>query len=311
MAEEETPIRGCTGRLHLAISQPKESARLLIAGYGAAGRAYAAGFRKEGAEVTAIDPFCDQQSQNIALASDISLRKQLPDDLQGFDLAIVLSPAAASLEIIRQLAARLGTCPILDLTSSAPSAMQEAFCILGDRLVDGTVLGAVGLGGLTTPMVFAGNRAEQVANTLRALGCKIACIEGDPGSASALKLLRSLFMKGLEALVVETQLAAAALGQTDGLQIALADLAEVDMPEFLREMLRTHPKHAARRTHEIEAAEALVLEAGFKPFMLPAARQLFARTAATGSGPDETPEIALQWLDHHFNPRKQADHATA
>lgn len=295
----------------MAISQIPKGVRLLIAGYGAAGKAYATGFKEGGASVTAIDPFSDQELQMIALANGIALSKELPHDLESYDLAIILSPAAASLEIIHELAARPGSCPILDLTSSAPRTMQAASDILGDRLVDGTVLGAVGLGGLTTPMVFAGTHAEQVAQMLRILGCHIACIDGEPGSASALKLLRSLFMKGLEALVVETQLAAAALGQSDGLGIALADLAEVDMPEFLAEMLRTHPKHAGRRTHEIEAAELLMLDAGIKLFMLPAARQLFARTAATGPGPDELPDIALQWLDRHFNQDKDANHATA
>lgn len=285
--------------------------RLLIAGYGAAGRAYAAGFRERGAAVTAVDPFSDDDAQQVALTDGIVLEKELPQDLGRFDLVIILTPAAASPQIIRQLAGRPGTCPILDLTSSAPRAMQEASTVLGDRLVDGTVLGAVGLGGLTTPMVFAGNHARKVAEMLGALGCRVTCIEGQPGSASTLKLLRSLFMKGLEALVVETRLAAAALRQSDGLGIALADLADVDMPALLAEMLRTHPKHAGRRTSEIEAAEALMRDAGFTPVMLPAARQLFTRTAAAGPGPDQSPEAALQWLDLHFNPQTEATRATA
>lgn len=292
-------------------SKTTEDIQLLVAGYGAAGRAYAAGFREAGAGVTAVDPFAEDNSLKEAQARGISLLNALPGSLDSFDLVIILSPAAASLDIIRQLADRPGACPVLDLTSSAPGAMLQASAILGDRLIDGTVLGAVGLGGLATPMVFAGKQANEVAAMLRSLGCYIACIDGEPGSASALKLLRSLFMKGLEALVVETQLAAAALGQSAGLSIALADLAEVDMPEFLAEMLRTHPKHAARRTHEIEAAASLMRSSGFTPLMLPATAKLFARTAAAGPGPDETPEAALQWLDTQFNPHTEVANATA
>ncbi|WBU59252.1 DUF1932 domain-containing protein [Paracoccus albus] len=292
-------------------SKTTKDIQLLVAGYGAAGRAYASGFREAGAGVTAVDPFAVEEVKKEAQTLGISLLKELPGNLGRFDLVIILSPAAASLDIIRQLADRSGVCPILDLTSSAPSVMQQASAILGDRLIDGTVLGAVGLGGLATPMVFAGRQAKGVATMLRRLGCYIACIDGEPGSASALKLLRSLFMKGLEALVVETQLAAAALGQTDGLRIALADLAEVDMPEFLAEMLRTHPKHAGRRTHEIEAAISLMRDAGLTPFMLLAARQLFARTATAGPGPDESPEAALRWLESQFNPHREVANATA
>lgn len=292
-------------------SKTTEGIQLLIAGFGAAGRAYALGFREAGAGVTAVDPFAEDEAQNEAQTLGISLLREIPGNLGSFDLAIILSPAAASLDIIQQLADRSVACPVLDLTSSAPSAMQQASTILGERFIDGTVLGAVGLGGLATPMVFAGKQANGVARMLRELGCYIVCIDGEPGSASALKLLRSLFMKGLEALVVETHLAATALGHTDGLRIALADLAEVDMPEFLAEMLRTHPKHAGRRTHEIEAAASLMRGAGLTPLMLSAASQLFARTAAAGPGPDESPEAALQWLDIQFNPHTEVANATA
>lgn len=292
-------------------SKTTQDIQLLVAGFGAAGRAYASGFREAGARVTALDPFIEDEARKEADTLGITLLREPPGDLGSFDLVIILSPASASLDIIQRFADLSGACPILDLTSSAPGAMQQASAILGDRLIDGTVVGAVGLGGLGTPMLFAGKQASRVAAMLRELGCCISCIDGEPGSASALKLLRSLFMKGLEALVVETQLAAAALGQSDGLRIALADLAEVDMPGFLAEMLRTHPKHAGRRTHEIESAAALMRDAGFTPFMLPAAGQLFARTAAAGPGPDESPEAALRWLDAHFNPHTEVENATA
>jgi len=291
--------------------QPSNTVRLLIAGYVAAGRAYAVGFHQAGADVTAMDPFADGESQKTALAAGIVLDTKLPDDLGPFDLVIILSPAAATLGIIRELAARTGTCPVLDLTSSAPGAMQEGALILGERFIDGTVLGAVGLGGLATPMVFAGKQAETAAAMLRPLGCRISCIDGAPGSASQLKLLRSLFMKGLEALFVETRLAAAALGQTDGLSIALADLADIDMPAFLDEMLRTHPKHAGRRTHEVAAVEEMMQEAGFTSYMLPATRQMFTRTAAAGTGPDISPEEALSWLSLNFTPQTEDADAKA
>lgn len=295
----------------MVISPVPESVRLLIAGYGAAGRAYAAGFRAQGAEITAVDPYADTKAQEAAQTSGITLQCKLPDDLDRFDLVVILSPAAASLDIIRQLAARPGTCPILDLTSSEPGTMRDAHEILGARFVDGTVLGAVGLGGVATPMAFAGSCADEVAEILRPLGCQITCLDGAPGSASVLKLLRSLFMKGLEALVIETQLAACALDQSEDLGIALSDLAEVDMPAFLAEMLRTHPKHAGRRTHEVEAAMTLMRNAGFSPVMLPATQEVFRRTARLGSGPDASPTIALQWLDRHLNPEHEVNRATA
>ncbi|HSF93362.1 MAG TPA: hypothetical protein VLA51_14340, partial [Paracoccaceae bacterium] len=187
---------------------------LLIMGFGAAGKAYAKGFAPF-ADVTASDPFAVLGAKPDGFA----FRYDIPETLEGVDLVIILSPAAASLTICKALAQLPGTCPVLDLTSAQPSAMQAAARILGPRFVDGTVLGAVGLTGLGTPMVFSGAKAEDIAAILTPLGCKITCLGDPPGAASQLKLLRSLFMKGLEALVVEMNLTAAALGQSDDLDL--------------------------------------------------------------------------------------------
>lgn len=270
--------------------------RLLIVGFGAVGRIYARGFADAGARVVAVDPAGDDTARVFAREAGVVLHPALPDSLEGLDLVIILTPASVGGLVARDIAARPGQCPVLDLTSSAPEAMIGAAKLLGERLVDGTVMGAVGLGGLATPMLLAGPRAPVLADLLNAVGCRVTCLDGVAGDASALKLLRSLFMKGLEALVVETRMAAAALGQSGQLPLAFADLAEVDLDAFLTEMLRTHPRHAARRHAEIAAAARLVEGAGLSPVMAGAATAVFARTAGFGSGPDGTPEMALDWL---------------
>ena len=270
--------------------------RLLVVGFGAAGRVYCEAFAKAGAKVTAVDPALNATAMEAGGRLGIDTSHTLPDTLDGMDLAVVLTPASVSLKIEAAIGERPGACPVLDLTSSTPEAMHAAQELLGDRLVDGTVMGAVGLGGVATPMILAGKKAQAVADILAPLGCRITCLDGAPGEASTLKLLRSLFMKGLEALVVETQLAAAALDQSENLPLALSDLSEVDINAFLAEMLRTHPKHAARRHVEIVAASDLMEKAGMRPIMADAASSLFARTASFGAGPDETPGHAIDWL---------------
>ncbi|WP_050526197.1 NAD(P)-dependent oxidoreductase [Pseudorhodobacter aquimaris] len=264
---------------------------ILIMGFGAAGQAYARGFAPY-AHVTASDPYAGA----AAGCTELTLCKEMPETLESFDLVIILSPAAVGFSICEEVAKRAGTCPVLDLTSAAPDAMQRAANLLGPRFVDGTVLGAVGLTGLGTPMVFSGPKAADVASLLTPFGCKITCLDGPPGAASTLKLLRSLFMKGLEALVVETNLTAEALGQSSGLELALGDLAEVKVTDLMTEMLRTHPRHAERRMHEVEAATALMQGAGLTPVMSQATLCVFSRTAAGGKGPDASVQQALDWL---------------
>ncbi|MFG6621524.1 DUF1932 domain-containing protein [Sulfitobacter sp. 1A05707] len=279
----------------MAQLQDTDKPALLIVGFGAAGRAYAEGFAPH-AHVTASDPYLDPTLK----LEDIRLCSDLPETLEGYDLVIVLSPAVASLSICKALAALPGRCPVLDLTSSEPANMEAAAALLGPRFVDGTVLGAVGLTGLATPMVFSGPEAARVAGVLTPLGCAITCLDAPPGAASTLKLLRSMFMKGLEALVVETNLTALKLGQTNGLDLALSDLKEVNILDQMAEMLRTHPRHAQRRKHEIIAAVDLAQSAGVTPVMAQATLSLFERTANSGTGPDRSPQAALEWLSEQL-----------
>ena len=277
----------------MADSSSPDRPAILIMGFGAAGRAYATGFAPF-ANVTAADPFADLGNT----PNGITLRSDMPETIAGFDLVVILSPAAAGLAICKALSERAGTCPVLDLTSAEPANMQAASRILGPRFVDGTVLGAVGLTGLATPMVFAGPKAHDIAAVLTPFGCKITCLDAAQGAASQLKLLRSLFMKGLEALVVETNLTAAALGQSDDLDLALSDLADLNITDLMAEMLRTHPRHAERRMHEVEAAASLMQGAGLSPVMTRATLTVFERTAAAGIGPDTSAQAALAWLSN-------------
>lgn len=270
---------------------------LLVIGYGAAGRAYTEAFAAAGASVTASDPVATAEQQDQAAAQGVRLTSALPQSLHDFDMVIVLTPAAASRQICGALAALPGVCPVLDLTSSAPDTMRDNAAILTDRFIDGTVLGAVGLSGIATPMIFAGASADKAKAILGALGCRITCLDGAaPGTASELKLLRSVFVKGLEALFVEFKLCAAAMDHDTRLRLMLWDLGEVEIFGFLEEMLRTHPRHAERRLHEVEAAQALVAEKGLATPMTEATRMLFSRTAKTRGGPDTDPQEALSWL---------------
>jgi 3-hydroxyisobutyrate dehydrogenase-like beta-hydroxyacid dehydrogenase len=99
--------------------------------------------------------------------------------------------------------------------------------------------------------------AKDFAATMNALGFAVSAREGSAvGDASSLKLLRSLFAKGLDALVVESMLAAEALGLRQDLVELLSDFDQRPMCDHIDMYLRTHPTNAARRLVEMELAEA-------------------------------------------------------
>ncbi|MCJ8139870.1 DUF1932 domain-containing protein [Falsirhodobacter halotolerans] len=264
--------------------------RVLVVGYGAAGRPIADGLASSGANVTAVDGVVPDDS-------NVPVLPRLPEDLGAWDLVITVVTSAATLALARDIAARPGTPPVLDLSSSPADLMAQVHRLLGDRLVDGVILGAVALGRHRTPLLFAGGPAGQVADMLAPLGCRITVLpDAGIGDAGKLKLLRSVFTKGIEALVVELHQVASAMGQVERLPKVLADLEEGSFHALTQEMLRTHPRHAARRLHEIEDAQAAIHGVGLASPMTDAAHAVFERTSKAGPGPDTSPAQALEWL---------------
>ena len=89
-----------------------------------------------------------------------------------------------------------------------------------------------------------------------------------PGDAAGLKLLRSVFMKGIAAAALESLAAADAAGVE---QHVRADLAAVLGEPLLDRLLTGSRTHAARRVDEMRAAAAYVEELGVEPRIAAAA----------------------------------------
>jgi 3-hydroxyisobutyrate dehydrogenase-like beta-hydroxyacid dehydrogenase len=110
----------------------------------------------------------------------------------------------------------------------------------------------------------------------------------DPGMAATRKLLRSVVVKGLTALVVESMQAAEAAGLAaetwDNItgQLAAADEG------FIHRLVTGTGRHAARRVHEMEAAAELLAELGVEPIMTKATA---ARLRSVAAGASSVPSL--------------------
>jgi 3-hydroxyisobutyrate dehydrogenase-like beta-hydroxyacid dehydrogenase len=101
----------------------------------------------------------------------------------------------------------------------------------------------------------------------------VEVVSGQAGDAAALKLLRSVFMKGLAAAAIESLSAAEAAGHAEWLEQQLADVIG---RALLDRLLAGSRVHAARRADEMEAARDLVLELGVEPRIASASMALLA-----------------------------------
>jgi 3-hydroxyisobutyrate dehydrogenase-like beta-hydroxyacid dehydrogenase len=99
-----------------------------------------------------------------------------------------------------------------------------------------------------------------------------------PGDAAGLKLLRSVFMKGMASAALESLAAAKAAGAEDRVH---ADIASVIGEELLERLLSGSHAHAARRVDEMRAAAAYLEELGIEPRIAAAAAELLEELSAT------------------------------
>jgi 3-hydroxyisobutyrate dehydrogenase-like beta-hydroxyacid dehydrogenase len=119
--------------------------------------------------------------------------------------------------------------------------------------------------------------ARAFADELVPLGMPVTVVSELAGDAATLKLLRSVFMKGLAASAVESVTAAEAAGHADWLK---GELAAVIGEPLLERLLEGSRRHAARRVDEMEAARDLLLELGIEPRIATASAALLAELEA-------------------------------
>lgn len=193
----------------------------------------------------------------------------------------------------------------VDMTTADPAEMRACGALAqagAAHFVDVAITGAVNLGGSRTPLLVAGVKAGFVQELFLPLGGSVRVVGEQPGDAASLKLLRSIYTKGMEALAVECLVTAEAMGLREPLYAVLQDIDETPLRTLMESMVRTHIPHSARRRNEVAEAQQQMVRNGLAPIVSPAVEALFATTAQahaaqpfTGASTDE----AIAWLGSH------------
>jgi 3-hydroxyisobutyrate dehydrogenase-like beta-hydroxyacid dehydrogenase len=157
------------------------------------------------------------------------------------------------------------------------------------RFADVGLLGPIPSRGLGAPALASGTGAQAFAEFFRPLGMPVTIVSAEAGDAAALKLIRSVFMKGLAASAVESLRAAEAIGHDGWLR---DEIAAVIGEPFLERLVDGSTRHAVRRIDEMEAARDLLLELGVEPRVASASASLLTELASepvAPVGPDVRP----------------------
>jgi 3-hydroxyisobutyrate dehydrogenase-like beta-hydroxyacid dehydrogenase len=287
--------------------------RIAIIGLGEVGRCYARGFAEiAGCSLGLCEPSPGVAASRLAEELGLKLHASPGPWLAAAEMVVSCVTGSAALDAFRSCLPHLQPCcEYADLTTANPADMRTAAAEAAARsvvFVDFAIVGGIALTGSRTPLLCAGRAGRRALDAFAALGAPVRVLEsGEPGDAASLKLLRSIFTKGLEALAVECLMAAERHKVREELYGVLSDIDRTPLRDLLEMMLRTHVVHAKRRLREVEDAGRQLRRSGMPLRVQPAVRDLFAATADAldRNGAEEAPptaEAALAWLLASLSP---------
>jgi 3-hydroxyisobutyrate dehydrogenase-like beta-hydroxyacid dehydrogenase len=259
----------------------RNAPRLCFIGFGEAGQAIASGLHEAGMEsMSAWDIlFPDESGRKLREAGErlgVRLAASAADALRGADIVVSAVTAASSLEAAQSLAPHLSGQFFLDINSVSPGRKQETEKLLGRkaRYVDVAVMAPIHPARHRTPMLLAGPHAEAVEPVLHDLDMRAAVAGRGIGAAAAIKMVRSVMIKGMEALTYECFVAAARAGVTDEVIASLAKtFPTLDWPRIIEYNLERMASHGMRRAAEMEEVADTLRELGIEPHMATATVQ--------------------------------------
>ena len=237
--------------------------RVAVIGLGEAGSLYATGFAAQGWTVTGFDP-----ADNLT-PTEVTRYQEVADAVRGADLVLSLTGGKAALRAATAVAPHLPkTALYADLNAGSAALKKQIATVItsesGAQFADVSVVGSVPTHGAQTPLVVSGDGAARAAELFGTIGAPVEDIAGEPGDAARRKLLRSSFMKGLGALIVESVAIGRAAGAENWVREQIASELSTGQSAVDR-LYDGTVKHADRRATEADAAVSLADELGVRP----------------------------------------------
>ncbi len=159
----------------------------------------------------------------------------------------------------------------MDLNSCSPGTKQRSsqrIDAAGGRYVESAVMTTVPQYGIRVPMLLGGKDAAALEALLEPLGFSMEIAADGVGVASAIKMCRSVMIKGLESLLVESLTSARAYGVEDRVLASLHEtFPELDWEKVASYMVSRTALHGKRRAEEMREVAVTVREAGLDPWM--------------------------------------------
>ena len=259
-----------------AISTDPKQWNVGLVGYGEVGRILAEDLRKQDVRITAYDLKLRSDQAGDALrdhaaAHGVALAHSHADLAAQADFVISAVTASQAVPVAQACAPAIKQGAwFLDFNSASPGAKQRAADLIdasGGRYVEGAVMTSIPPKRIKVPLLLGGAGAAELAPLLLELGFDAKVASTELGVSSAVKMCRSIMIKGLEAMVIEAFTTARGYGVED---TVLASLKEtfpgIDWEKQGAYFFQRVIEHGRRRSEEVREVAETVREIGLTPW---------------------------------------------
>jgi 3-hydroxyisobutyrate dehydrogenase-like beta-hydroxyacid dehydrogenase len=247
-----------------------------LVGYGEVGRILAEDLRKQEIKVAAYDTKLrsDQASgalRDHASSHGVALTASHADLAAASDFVISAVTASQAVPVAQACAPAVQQGAwFLDFNSASPGAKQRAADLIdggGGRYVEGAVMTSIPPKRIKVPLLLGGAGAAELAPLLVQLGFDAKVASNELGVASAVKMCRSIMIKGLEAMVIEAFTTARGYGVEDAVLASLKEtFPGIDWEKQGAYFFQRVIEHGRRRSEEVREVAETVREIGLTPW---------------------------------------------
>jgi len=252
--------------------------RIGLIGYGEVGKILAGALAAHGLEwlgtwdILLGEPVAAATMRAHARRIGVEPTSSLAELLASAEIVLSAVTASQALAVAEEAAPRVrpGTW-FVDLNSASPATKAKSAALLdakGARFVEAAVMTSVPPYGIRVPMLLGGTRARALRSLLSPLGFSMEVVAERIGVASAIKMCRSVIIKGMEAIFVESLTAARAYGVDGPVLASLQEtFPQIDWQTQASYFFSRVALHGRRRAEEMREVAVTVREAGLDPYL--------------------------------------------
>ena len=252
--------------------------RIALVGFGEAGGILGHDLARQGIEVSFFDILLRSKKARPAMlakaaASGTHVKETLRECVRDAELVISAVTASSAPSVAKEAAPLLKPNQILlDINSVSPETKRKEarhFEKSKGHFVEAAVMAPVPPQRIKVPMLLGGKSAAALAPRLQATGMNATAVSDQIGVASAIKMCRSVMIKGLEALAIESLFAARRYGAEDAVLASLdASYPSMGWKDKLPDYLISRvAEHGRRRAAEMREAAQAVGDVGIDPLL--------------------------------------------